>query len=147
MGPQQLSQLLQHQLHITPQLQLHTMPQLLIMPQLQSNTNLPHTLSNTELLMTTPRPTSMPKKPLTERQPPDLTEYTFPMAVYKLLPTLLITTMVSSLMSNTKVPQFTQKLSHTTQLQLLIMPQLQLIMLPQSSSSTLKKLLSSVHTL
>merc|ERR1712088_911483 len=90
--------------------------------------NLPHTLSNTELLMTTPRPTSMPKKPLTERQPPDLTKYTFPMAVYKLLPTLLITTMVSSLTSNTKVYHNThqsQKPDTATQLQLTNLPQLQ----------------------
>merc|ERR1712018_1050275 len=83
--PQQLSQLLQPQLHIMPQLQHHIMPQLLIMLQpIQRNTHLPHTLSNTELLMTTPRLTSMPKKPLMAKLPLDLTKSTFPMAVYKL---------------------------------------------------------------
>merc|ERR1711981_196160 len=78
------AQLAHHQHHTMPQLQLHTMPQLQLLIMPQKNTHLPHTLSNTELLMTTPRLTSMPKKPLMARQPPDLTKSTFPMAVYKL---------------------------------------------------------------
>merc|ERR1711997_1004307 len=72
----------------------------------------------------------------------DLTKSTFPMDVSKLSPTPLITTTDSLLMSNTKVPQSTQKLSHTTQLptQPHTMPQLQLTTLPQSSKFMLKKL-------
>merc|ERR1711997_196702 len=75
-----------------------------------------HTMGNTVLLMITQELTSMLKKPLTARLSLDHTKSTFPMAVSKLSPTLLTTTTVSSLMSNTKVPQYTQKLSHTTQL-------------------------------
>merc|ERR1711894_669573 len=122
---------LHHQPHTTLQLQ-H-----LIMPQLtQSNTHLPHLPSPTELLMTTPRLTSPPQRLPMARSPPDLTKSTFPMAVYKLLPTRPMTTLDSSLMSNTKVPQYPQKPSHTTQ------PQPQLMDTQPSSRSfpTLKKL-------
>merc|ERR1712001_213602 len=115
--------------------------QLLIMPQLQSTTNPLHLPSNTELLMITPRLTSTPKKPQMARSPADLTKSTFPMAVYKLSHTRLMTTPDSSPMSATKVSQSTQKLSHTTQ------PQLTDTQL--SSRSTLKNLLkiSSVQPL
>merc|ERR1712088_1284753 len=68
----------------------------------------------------------------------DYSKANFPTDVSKLSPTPLTTTTDSSLMSNTKEPQYTQKLSHTTQLQ----PQL--TTLPQSTTSkptpTLKKL-------
>merc|ERR1712088_967463 len=117
--------------------------QLLIMPQLQSTTNPLHLPSNTELLMITPRLTSTPKKPQMARSPADLTKSTFPMAVYKLSHTRLMTTPDSSPMSATKVSQSTQKLSHTTQ------PQPQLTDTQLSSRFTLKNLrkISSVQPL
>merc|ERR1711934_525385 len=135
--PPLLTQLPQPQPLTTLQLQL------LIMPQLQSTTNPLHLPSNTELLMITPRLTSTPKKPQMARSPADLTKSTFPMAVYKLPHTRLMTTPDSSPMSATKVSQSTQKLSHTTQ------PQLQLTDTQPSSRSTLKNLpkISSVQPL
>merc|ERR1712165_338642 len=115
--------------------------QLLIMPQLQPTTNPLHLPSNTELPMITQRLTSTPKKPQMARSPADLTKSTFPMAVYKLSHTRLMTTPDSSPMSATKVSQYTQKLSHTTQ------PQPQLTDTQLSSRSTLKNLpkISSVQ--
>merc|ERR1712141_574572 len=120
-----------------PQPQPHTTP------RLQSTTNPLHLPSNTELPMITQRLTSTPKKPQTARSPADLTKSTFPMAVYKLSHTRLMTTPDSSPMSATKVSQYTQKLSHTTQ------PQPQLTDTQPSSRSTLKNLpkISSVQPL
>merc|ERR1712038_1594370 len=100
LSPPPLLSQLAPQPHITPQLQPH------IMPQLHTKRSQNHTLSNTVLPMTTPELTSTLKRPLTARPKLDLTPLT--------------TTTVSSLMSNTKVPQSTQNTSpsHTTQLQL-----------------------------
>merc|ERR1739848_734594 len=124
--PPLLTQLPQPQPHTTLQLQhlIMLQLQLLIMPKLQSTTNPLHLPSNTELLMITQRLTSTPKKPQMARSPADLTKSTFPMAA-------------------TKVSQYTQKLSHTTQ------PQPQLTDTQLSSRSTLKNLpqISSVQPL
>merc|ERR1712203_391423 len=71
-------------------------------------------LSNTVLPMTTPEPNSTLKRPLTAKLLLDHTQLLFPMVVSKLSPTLLITTTVMSLMSNTKVSPSTPRPSLTT---------------------------------
>jgi hypothetical protein len=71
--------------------------------------------SNTELLMITLVPSSVPLKLLMAKLSLDLTQLPFPTVVSKLLPTLLIITTVMLLMSNTKELQSTLRPNLTTQ--------------------------------
>jgi hypothetical protein len=71
--------------------------------------------SNTELLMITLVPNSVPLKLLMAKLLLDLTQLPFLTVVSKLLPTLLIITTVMLLMSNTKELQSTLRPNLTTQ--------------------------------
>merc|ERR1711935_632851 len=114
---------------LDPQLmehQPHTMPQhpTMLPPTTMSPQSL--MLSNTVLPILTPVLNLMLKKLLMAKLSLDLTKLLFPMAVSKPSPTPLITTMVMSLMSNTKVSPSTLRPSLTTP--------------PPSPDITLKKL-------
>merc|ERR1719410_526767 len=96
-----------------------TNPPQLPLPQLTKNPptkKSPNPMpSNTELLMITLVPSSVPLKLLMAKLSLDLTQLPFPTVVSKLLPTLLIITTVMLLMSNTKELQSTLRPNLTTQ--------------------------------
>merc|ERR1739845_91749 len=97
---------------LTYLLLLHTMP-------LKSTMSPPnHMLSNMVFLTITPEITSMLKRPKVAMLLAGHTKSISPTAVSKLLPTLLMTTAIM-LMSHTKAPPITQRISHITQLQLI----------------------------